>query len=209
MAGAIIIVVVLLLFPVLVLLSGGDRRRPSSASRWTVDGEHRDEGSELARTPGLTPRPSADVPPGRVDAGARRSRRALRRRARRPRPAAARRPAVAGRSCARWPGRRSPPTASAASRRCVSSPTCWPRRASPSTIPRFLSFVPAAPTEASILFDLVVGASSIYGGSWLEGGGRGLRRERGVALDRRPGRPAGRRRAACSSAAARWATSAR
>ena len=37
--------------------------------------------------------------------------------------------------------------------------------------PKFLSFVPAAPTEASILFDLVVGASSIYGGSWLEGGG--------------------------------------
>ncbi|MEY2583324.1 MAG: hypothetical protein QOE09_3173, partial [Ilumatobacteraceae bacterium] len=37
--------------------------------------------------------------------------------------------------------------------------------------PRFLSFIPAAPTEASILFDLVVGASSIYGGSWLEGGG--------------------------------------
>src|SRR5688500_10817066 len=37
--------------------------------------------------------------------------------------------------------------------------------------PRFLSCVPAAPTEASILFDLVVGASSIYGGSWMEGGG--------------------------------------
>ena len=37
--------------------------------------------------------------------------------------------------------------------------------------PRFLSFVPAAPTEAAILFDLVVGASSVYGGSWLEGGG--------------------------------------
>jgi L-2,4-diaminobutyrate decarboxylase len=37
--------------------------------------------------------------------------------------------------------------------------------------PRFLSFVPAAPTIASILFDLVVGASSIYGGSWLEGAG--------------------------------------
>lgn len=37
--------------------------------------------------------------------------------------------------------------------------------------PRFLSFIPAAPTEAAILFDLVVGASSIYGGSWLEGGG--------------------------------------
>ena len=37
--------------------------------------------------------------------------------------------------------------------------------------PRFLAFVPAAPTDASILFDLVVGASSIYGGSWLEGAG--------------------------------------
>lgn len=37
--------------------------------------------------------------------------------------------------------------------------------------PRYLSFIPAAPTEAAILFDLVVGASSIYGGSWLEGSG--------------------------------------
>ncbi|MEO6125581.1 MAG: aminotransferase class V-fold PLP-dependent enzyme [Ilumatobacteraceae bacterium] len=37
--------------------------------------------------------------------------------------------------------------------------------------PAFLSFVPAAPTEASILFDLVVGASSIYAGSWMEGAG--------------------------------------
>jgi L-2,4-diaminobutyrate decarboxylase len=37
--------------------------------------------------------------------------------------------------------------------------------------PRFLSFVPAAPTEASILFDLVVGASSVYAGSWMEGAG--------------------------------------
>ena len=37
--------------------------------------------------------------------------------------------------------------------------------------PRFLSFVPAAPTVASILFDLVVGASSIYAGSWLVGAG--------------------------------------
>ena len=31
--------------------------------------------------------------------------------------------------------------------------------------PGFLSFVPAAPTEAAVLFDLVVGASSIYAGS--------------------------------------------
>jgi L-2,4-diaminobutyrate decarboxylase len=37
--------------------------------------------------------------------------------------------------------------------------------------PRYLSFVPAAPTEAAILFDLVVGASNIYAGSWMEGGG--------------------------------------
>lgn len=37
--------------------------------------------------------------------------------------------------------------------------------------PRFLSFIPCAPTEAATLFDLVVGASSIYGGSWLEGAG--------------------------------------
>lgn len=37
--------------------------------------------------------------------------------------------------------------------------------------PRYLAFVPNAPTEVSILFDLVVGASSIYGGSWLEGAG--------------------------------------
>lgn len=37
--------------------------------------------------------------------------------------------------------------------------------------PRLLAFVPAAPTEAATLFDLVVGASSIFGGTWLEGSG--------------------------------------
>ena len=37
--------------------------------------------------------------------------------------------------------------------------------------PNFLSFIPCAPTEASRLFDLIVSASSIYGGSWLEGAG--------------------------------------
>lgn len=37
--------------------------------------------------------------------------------------------------------------------------------------PGYLSFIPASPTEASSLFDLVVSASSIYGGSWLEGSG--------------------------------------
>ena len=37
--------------------------------------------------------------------------------------------------------------------------------------PRYLSFIPCAPSDASIVFDLVVGASSIYAGSWLEGAG--------------------------------------
>lgn len=37
--------------------------------------------------------------------------------------------------------------------------------------PGYLSFIPCAPTEASKLFDLVVSASGIYGGSWLEGAG--------------------------------------
>jgi glutamate/tyrosine decarboxylase-like PLP-dependent enzyme len=37
--------------------------------------------------------------------------------------------------------------------------------------PRYLSFIPAAPSEAATLFDLVVGVSSVYGGSWLEGAG--------------------------------------
>jgi L-2,4-diaminobutyrate decarboxylase len=36
---------------------------------------------------------------------------------------------------------------------------------------RYLAFVPAAPSEVSILADLVVSACSIYGGSWLEGAG--------------------------------------
>jgi L-2,4-diaminobutyrate decarboxylase len=37
--------------------------------------------------------------------------------------------------------------------------------------PGYLSFIPAAPTDAASLFDLVVSASSIYGGSWKEGAG--------------------------------------
>lgn len=37
--------------------------------------------------------------------------------------------------------------------------------------PGFVSFIPNAATEASSLFDLVVSASSIYGGSWMEGAG--------------------------------------
>jgi len=37
--------------------------------------------------------------------------------------------------------------------------------------PGYLSFIPTAPTEAATLFDLVVSATSVYGGSWLEGSG--------------------------------------
>jgi aromatic-L-amino-acid decarboxylase len=37
--------------------------------------------------------------------------------------------------------------------------------------PRFLAFIPAAPTKASLLFDMVVSASSLCGISWLEAAG--------------------------------------
>ncbi|WP_243074401.1 aminotransferase class V-fold PLP-dependent enzyme [Microbacterium sp. SS28] len=37
--------------------------------------------------------------------------------------------------------------------------------------PGYLSFIPSAPTKASIAFDLIVSASAIYGGSWMEGSG--------------------------------------
>ncbi len=37
--------------------------------------------------------------------------------------------------------------------------------------PRFLAFIPGAPTEASTMFDLLVSASSVYAGTWLEGAG--------------------------------------
>ena len=37
--------------------------------------------------------------------------------------------------------------------------------------PRYLGFVPTAPSEAATLFDLVVSASSIYGDWWIEGAG--------------------------------------
>ncbi|MDT4945061.1 MAG: L-2,4-diaminobutyrate decarboxylase [Pseudonocardiales bacterium] len=36
---------------------------------------------------------------------------------------------------------------------------------------RYLSFIPSAPTKAAAGFDMLVGASSVYGGSWLEGAG--------------------------------------
>ncbi|CAI9388364.1 aminotransferase class V-fold PLP-dependent enzyme [Microbacterium sp. T2.11-28] len=37
--------------------------------------------------------------------------------------------------------------------------------------PQYLSFIPSAPSKAAAAFDLVVSASALYGGSWLEGAG--------------------------------------
>jgi L-2,4-diaminobutyrate decarboxylase len=51
----------------------------------------------------------------------------------------------------------------------------WADVLAPATIsadhPGYMAFVPTAPTKASVLFDLVISASSTYGGSWLEGAG--------------------------------------
>jgi glutamate/tyrosine decarboxylase-like PLP-dependent enzyme len=52
---------------------------------------------------------------------------------------------------------------------------CWVEDLGPATVaadhPRYLAFIPHAPTVASEIFDLVVAASGIYGGSWLEASG--------------------------------------
>jgi glutamate/tyrosine decarboxylase-like PLP-dependent enzyme len=37
--------------------------------------------------------------------------------------------------------------------------------------PRYLAYIPSAPTTAAAAFDMLVGASSVYSGSWLEGSG--------------------------------------
>ncbi|MBX3266034.1 MAG: aminotransferase class V-fold PLP-dependent enzyme [Acidobacteria bacterium] len=37
--------------------------------------------------------------------------------------------------------------------------------------PRHLAFVPASPTRAAIMFDLVTSATSVHGAFWMEGGG--------------------------------------
>jgi len=37
--------------------------------------------------------------------------------------------------------------------------------------PRYLAFIPSAPSEHANLFDLVVGSTALYGGSWMEGAG--------------------------------------
>jgi L-2,4-diaminobutyrate decarboxylase len=51
----------------------------------------------------------------------------------------------------------------------------WVEELAPATVaadhPRYLAFIPHAPTEVAVLFDLLVGASGIYAGSWLEAAG--------------------------------------
>ena len=51
----------------------------------------------------------------------------------------------------------------------------WVEELAPANIavdhPRYLAFIPHAPTEASVIFDMLVGASAIYAGSWLEASG--------------------------------------
>jgi glutamate/tyrosine decarboxylase-like PLP-dependent enzyme len=51
----------------------------------------------------------------------------------------------------------------------------WVEALAPATVaadhPRYLAFIPHAPTEAAVIFDLLVGASGIYAGSWLEAAG--------------------------------------
>src|SRR5258706_6615846 len=48
--------------------------------------------------------------------------------------------------------------------------------------PRYFSFVPAAPTEAAVLFDLVLGATCVYGGSWLESARSGFAQNEALRL---------------------------
>jgi glutamate/tyrosine decarboxylase-like PLP-dependent enzyme len=51
----------------------------------------------------------------------------------------------------------------------------WVEELAPATVavdhPRYLAFIPHAPTETAVFFDLLVGASAIYAGSWLEAAG--------------------------------------
>jgi glutamate/tyrosine decarboxylase-like PLP-dependent enzyme len=58
--------------------------------------------------------------------------------------------------------------------------------------PRFLSFIPAAPTKASLLFDMFVSCSSLQGTSWLEAAGAVVAENQALeVLARVAGFPAG------------------
>src|ERR1700731_222298 len=58
--------------------------------------------------------------------------------------------------------------------------------------PRFLGFIPAAPTKASLLFDMLISCASIQGISWLEAAGAVPAENQGLRLIAdRAGLPAG------------------
>ncbi len=58
--------------------------------------------------------------------------------------------------------------------------------------PRFLSFIPAAPTKASLLFDMVVSSSSLHATSWLEAAGAVSAENQALGvISRLAGMPAG------------------
>jgi glutamate/tyrosine decarboxylase-like PLP-dependent enzyme len=58
--------------------------------------------------------------------------------------------------------------------------------------PRFLSFIPAAPTKASLLFDMFISCSSLHGTSWLEAAGVVVAENQALAvLSQRAGFPEG------------------
>ncbi len=51
----------------------------------------------------------------------------------------------------------------------------WQEHLQPANVavdhPRYMAFIPHAPTEASTFFDMLLSSLAIYGGSWLEGSG--------------------------------------
>lgn len=67
------------------------------------------------------------------------------------------------------------PTVTAAGLGAEAALEVWEGQLAPTCIavdhPRYLAFVPGAPTKAAAAFDMLVGASSVYAGSWLEGAG--------------------------------------
>ena len=52
--------------------------------------------------------------------------------------------------------------------------------------PRYLAFVPGAPTKAASVFDLVVGSSSLCGSTWLDGAGMVFAENQALRHDGQP-----------------------
>ena len=205
MAGAIIIVVVLLLIPVLVLMSGG-----IAVGRPRRDAGARRRGAQRGqRAPRPRPTERRDAPPRRLDRGADRGdRRAtpIERVGLDPPPLDGPRTPAELRAAAG-------PTITADGHRRARGAARLRRRAGPGV---HLRRPPALPVVRAGRADrggdpVRPRRRGVEHLRRLVAGGRrrGVRRERGAALDRRPRRAAGRRPAACSSAAARPATSAR